>query len=115
MDNLTARLQALSSAEDFLRFFGVPHEERVVEVNRLHILQRFTHYLRRSADLQGLDDVALFRRYRELLARAYQDFVESTPAREKVFKVLQEAGGTRVVDVRTLQETLPRRRSTLTA
>ena len=28
MDSLTERLKALSSAEDFLAFFGVPFDER---------------------------------------------------------------------------------------
>lgn len=103
MDTLTDRLKALSSAEDFLHFFGVAFDERVVHVNRLHILKRFYQYLHREDGLAGLDDVALFRRYRELLARAYQDFTESTAAREKVFKVFQEADGTRSVSVASLR------------
>jgi nitrogenase-stabilizing/protective protein len=113
MDTLTTRLQALSSAEDFLRFFGLPYEERVVHVNRLHILKRFTQYLHRAA-LDGLDEVELFRRYRELLAQAYQDFVESTPAREKVFRVFQEADGTRSVSIDGLRGSLAQRRSATT-
>jgi len=103
MDTLTDRLKALSSAEDFLHFFGLPFEESVVHVNRLHILKRFYQYLHREEGLPGLDDVAMFRRYRELLARAYQDFTQSTPAREKVFKVFQEADGTRSVSVAALR------------
>ena len=35
----------LESAEDFLDFFGVAYDPAVVEVNRLHILQRFHQYL----------------------------------------------------------------------
>lgn len=38
MDSLTDRLKALSSAEDFFAFFAVPTDERIVQVNRLHIL-----------------------------------------------------------------------------
>lgn len=72
-DSLTQRLQALSSAEDFLRFFGVAHDERVVQLNRRAILQRF-HGLLCSADgLAGLDEIEMFRRYRQLLASAYRD------------------------------------------
>ncbi|HJV59495.1 MAG TPA: nitrogenase stabilizing/protective protein NifW [Albitalea sp.] len=109
MDSLTQRLKALSSAEDFLHFFGVPFEEPVVRVNRLHILKRFYQYLRRSEGLAGQDDVELFRRYRELLAQAYQDFVSSTPAREKVFKVFQDADGAQRVELSSLRDSLPRR------
>ena len=110
MNNLTQRLQTLSSAEDFLQFFGLPFDERVVQVNRLHILQRFTQYLRRSEGLDELDEVALFRRYRELLSQAYGDFVVSTPAREKVFKVLRNAGGQQSVPLATLRDSLAERR-----
>ena len=107
---LTDRLQKLSSAEDFLAFFGLPFDERVVQVKRLHILKRFYQYLHQSDDLPALDEVALFRRYRELLARAYQDFVDSTPAREKVFKVFQTADGTQHVQLASLRDSLAERR-----
>jgi nitrogenase-stabilizing/protective protein len=80
MDSLIERLKALSSAEDFLQFFGVPFDESVVRVNRLHLLKRFYQYLNRSEGLGGLGDVEMLRRYREMLSRAYQDFVVSTPA-----------------------------------
>jgi nitrogenase-stabilizing/protective protein len=112
MDSLTQRLKQLSSAEDFLGFFGLPFDERVVEVNRLHILKRFYQYLHKSEGLAGLEDVALFRRYRELLAQAYQDFVTSTPAREKVFKVFRDAEGTQHVQLTSLLDSLAERHGT---
>ena len=111
MDGLTERLKALSSAEDFLHFFGVAYEERVVHVNRLHILKRFYQYLHQSDGLAGLDDIELFRRYRELLARAYQDFTTSSAQKEKVFKVFQDAGGTQHVSLGTLRDSLAERRA----
>lgn len=52
----------------------------------------------------------MFKRYRELLARAYQDFVSSTPAREKVFKVFQDASGTQHVQLASLRDSLVERR-----
>lgn len=110
MHDLIQRLNALSSAEDFLRFFGVPFDEHVVRVNRLHILKRFQQYLRAAEGLGELDDVGLFRRYRELLARAHDDFVRSTPQQEKVFKVFQEAGGERRIPLASLREGLAERR-----
>lgn len=110
MEELSARLQALSSAEDFLHFFGVPYDERVVHVNRLHILQRFRQYLNRADGLAGLNEVELFRRYRDALAQAYQDFVASSAQREKVFKVFQDADGSRRVDVAAVRASLAERR-----
>jgi nitrogenase-stabilizing/protective protein len=110
MPTLTERLKALSSAEDFFAFFGVPYEERVVQVNRLHILKRFYQYLHKAEGLAGLDDVAMMSRYRGMLTQAYQDFVASTPAREKVFKVFQGADGTQHVQLSSLRDSLPTQR-----
>jgi len=113
VDTLTDRLKALSSAEDFFVFFGVPAEEAVVQVNRLHILKRFYQYLRQSDGLQLLDEAEQFRLYRSLLAKAYQDFVVSTPAREKVFKVFQDTGGTQHVGLAGLRHSLHEHRRDL--
>lgn len=110
MEDLVTRLKALSSAEEFLDFFGVAYEPRVVHVNRLHILKRFYQYLHREEGLGGLDDVAMFRRYRDLLARAYDDFVHSSAQREKVFKVFQDAEGTQTVQLSSLRASLSERR-----
>jgi nitrogenase-stabilizing/protective protein len=110
MDSLTQRLKALSSAEDFMVFFGIPYEERVVQVNRLHILKRFYQYLHKSSDLAIGDDVALFRQYRALLQQAYADFVHSNAVTEKVFKVFQDADGQKTVTASSLRDSLAARR-----
>ncbi|MEK8053005.1 nitrogenase-stabilizing/protective protein NifW [Ideonella sp. DXS22W] len=109
-DSLTHRLKALSSAEDFLTFFGVPFDEKVVHVNRLHILKRFYQYLHKSEAVPGEDEVATFRRYRELLMQAHGDFVNSSAVKEKVFKVFQDADGQKAVPVANLRESLAERR-----
>lgn len=88
--SLKDELEDLETAEDFLRFFGVPFEQRVVHVNRLHILQRLHDYLSKETDLDSLDDEALATRYRAHLERAYNDFVVSSAITEKVFKVHKE-------------------------
>lgn len=80
-------LDDLETAEDFLRFFEVAYDQRVVNVNRLHILQRFHDYLAADTGLEGLDDEATSARYRAHLDRAYQDFVVSNAIAEKTFKV----------------------------
>ncbi|NMG46254.1 nitrogenase stabilizing/protective protein NifW [Aromatoleum toluvorans] len=110
MSTLTEHLSRLSAAEEFLDFFAVPYQQAVVNVNRLHILKRFYQYLRQEKGLAAADDTELYRRYQGLLARAYDDFVRSTPAEEKVFKVFQEAGGARSVGLDALRTTLPSRR-----
>lgn len=110
MNLLTSRLQTLSTAEDFLGFFGLNFDERVVQVNRLHILKRFHQYLNQAPVLAAEDEQQQFDRYRSLLERAYQDFVVSTPAREKVFKVFQDADGVQHVGLAGLRDSLPGRR-----
>jgi nitrogenase-stabilizing/protective protein len=88
MDDLTLdeALEDLSSAEDFLEYFGIAYDPAVVHVNRLHILQRFHDYIARAGELPSLEKT---RRdlYEALLNRAYTDFVESDALTEKVFKV----------------------------
>ncbi len=78
----------MESADDFLNYFGVPFDPAVVHVSRLHILQRYHDYLAGQGVPQG-DDAVRMAAYKALLERAYQDFVESTPLDEKVFKVFR--------------------------
>ena len=107
MENLVQKLKELSSAEDFMLFFSVPFDQKVINVSRLHILKRFFQYIRQQKDLPQGDELALFTAYRGLLAKAYGDFVTSTPAQEKVFKVFQETEGRQHVSVDNLRASLP--------
>ena len=91
MNTLAQRLAQLSAAEEFLDFFGIAYEQSVLNVSRLHILKRFYQYMRQEQGLDALDDIEMFKRLRARLAQSYGDFIRSTPAREKVFKVLQNA------------------------
>lgn len=106
MTDFATQLKALSSAEDFLRFFAVSCDERVVQVNRLHILKRFFQYLQREPGLAEQNDVETYRTYRMLLTKAYQDFVASDAQTEKVFKVFQDVGGTQHVGLAGLRSSL---------
>lgn len=80
-------LESLESAEDFLNYFELEYDASVVQVNRLHILQRFHNYLSQGEEVLPEDDEAKREVYKRLLLRAYQDFVESDALTEKVFKV----------------------------
>ena len=79
-------MDELSSAEDFLEYFGIEYDASVVHVNRLHILQRFHDYIQQM-DVVPAEDKARRVRYAGLLSSAYNDFVESDALTEKVFKV----------------------------
>ena len=75
------------------------------------LLKRFYQYLHKAEGLGALDEVALFTRYRDLLAQAYQDFTTSNAVTEKVFKVFQDATGQQTVSVSKLRESLAERRA----
>jgi nitrogenase-stabilizing/protective protein len=109
MEKFLQQLRELSSAEDFLQYFGVPFDQDVVNVNRLHILKRFYQYIRQANLLAQTEELVLYTAYRDRLARAYADFVSSTPAQEKVFKVFQDTNGCQHVSLEHLKASLPLR------
>jgi nitrogenase-stabilizing/protective protein len=109
MENLLQQLKTLSSAEDFLQYFGVPFDQHVVNVSRLHILKRFFQYIRQENLLTQTDELGLFTQYRTQLLKAYEDFVTSTPAQEKVFKVFQDVNGRQHVSLDSLKASLTHR------
>lgn len=104
MSNLQEELEELESAEDFLTYFGIEYDAAVVHVNRLHILQRYHDYLTRAQETLPESDEALKGVHQALLKRAYQDFIESTPLQEKVFKVLKDAAGESFVAISDIEE-----------
>jgi nitrogenase-stabilizing/protective protein len=110
---MSATLEALgnlSAAEEFFSYFALPFEPSVVHVNRLHILKRFNQYLRKADPaVDSLAEAAQFDACRALLQLAYNDFVRSTPAQEKVFKVFQEVDGQSHVSIDSLRSSLPPR------
>lgn len=87
-------LGRLSSAEDFFTYLGVDFDPAVVRVSRLHIMRRMGQYLK-GLELDGAfegkgdDDIKAL--CAEHLAQAYQDFVESSPIQERLFKVHKDA------------------------
>jgi nitrogenase-stabilizing/protective protein len=93
MNPVLQRIQSFSAAEEFLDFFGVEYEPSVVHVNRLHILKRFNQYLNRSPIPDGMDEATAMAACKSLLKQAHDDFVKSTAAQEKVFKVFQDQDG----------------------
>ena len=81
-------MDELSSAEDFLDYFGIEFDPSVVHVNRLHILQRFHDYID-GVEAMPEDDDEKREVYAGLLNSAYNDFVQSDALTEKVFKVFR--------------------------
>lgn len=97
-DSFEDDLADLSSAEDFLDYFAISYEARVVQVNRLHILQRYHDYLAK----QEAGKAPQYDAYRAWLLRAYDDFVDSSAQQEKVLAVFRKADGTSFVPLSSL-------------
>jgi nitrogenase-stabilizing/protective protein len=89
MSQLENDLQELEGAEEFLDYFAIPFDSRVVQVNRLHILARFHDYLNRAALPEG--EAERHAAYREQLRKAYTDFVHSSAQAERALRVFKEA------------------------
>jgi len=89
--SFTEELEELESAEDFLQYFELDYDASIVHVNRLHILQRFHDYLDKGDSHIPEDEASKRQVYKQLLSRAYQDFVQSDAQTEKVFKVFKMA------------------------
>lgn len=85
--NFAEDLAELEGIEDFLTYFGIDYDRTVVQVNRLHILQRFHDYLR------GAGNTPEYETWKRLLTLAYEDFVRSDALTEGVFSVFKRARG----------------------
>ena len=82
------KFKQLVDAEEYLDFFKISYQQEIVNVNRLHILKKFSQYLEEiDENHSNLDLSGKLTYYREALGKAYQIFVESTPQEQKLFKV----------------------------
>lgn len=100
--SLDEAMDELSSAEEFLAFFGVDFDASIVHVNRLHILQRFHDYLAHNPAPDG-DEGERHEHFRRFLELAYTDFTRSDALTEKVFAVFRKASGTAFVPLAAIR------------
>ncbi|TDG02763.1 hypothetical protein E1N52_38020 [Paraburkholderia guartelaensis] len=70
--------------EDF-RVFCIALDERIVKLNRLHIMKRFLRYIKYQNDTPPPRRLT----YHGLLRKACDDFVVSRPPEQRVFKVVR--------------------------
>jgi nitrogenase-stabilizing/protective protein len=94
--DILTRLKACASAEDFFAELKVKYDPKVLAPARLHILKRMGQYLA-SEDFDDMPDRVIAARCRTFLERAYEDFVTSSPLKERVFKVLKDHDPSRPV------------------
>lgn len=90
MTGTLTEFNQLTNAEEFFEFLALPYDPKVVNVNRLHILQKFSQ-LKAEIDEQTAEPQARLERYRPALQSAYELFLTSSAPEQKLFKVFQEA------------------------
>jgi nitrogenase-stabilizing/protective protein len=91
MSGTIDEFKQLVDAEEFFHFFNLPYDQMVVNVNRLHILKKFSQYIQEvDHNSSGLSAEEKLNQYCAALQQAYQVFIESTPQEQKLFKVFND-------------------------
>lgn len=91
MNRSLEEFERLVNAEDFLEFFSIPYDRQVVQVNRLHILKKFA-LMKEAIDQQYSheDPEVRLRHLKDAMQRAYETFLTSTAAEQRLFKLFQQ-------------------------
>lgn len=85
------QFKQLIDAEEFFQFFNLSYDLEVVNVNRLHILKKFSQYIKEiDHNSPDLSQEEKLNQYSLALQKAYQVFIESTPHEQKLFKVFND-------------------------
>ena len=89
MSEFLKGFSALTDAEEFFQYLGVPYDPRMVAVKRLHILKSFNERLA-GLDGAGLGDQALRDRYAAALTEAYNGLTGVEARDARLFKVFRQ-------------------------
>lgn len=91
MNKKLVEFNQLTDAEQYFEFFNLPYDQAVVNVNRLHILRKFSNFVKeRAADWAELSESETLDQYRIALQQAYSLFLTSNSLEQKLFKVFKE-------------------------
>jgi nitrogenase-stabilizing/protective protein len=91
MSSRLEQFKKLVDAEEFFIFFQLPYDQKIVNVNRLHILKKFSQYMSEiDEQFPKMSAEEKLQKYCEALQKAYQVFIESTPHEQKLFKVFND-------------------------
>ncbi|MEL7068669.1 MAG: nitrogenase-stabilizing/protective protein NifW [Cyanobacteria bacterium J06581_3] len=78
----------LKDAEEYFEFFGLSYDSKTVNVNRLHILRKFSQLVQ-DVD-KSLTEEQTLNAYRQALQTAYDLFLTSNSVEQKLFKVFKD-------------------------
>ncbi|MBE9138688.1 nitrogenase-stabilizing/protective protein NifW [Nodosilinea sp. LEGE 07088] len=83
-----AQFNLLKDAEEYFEFFGLTYDPQIVNINRLHILRKFSQLV------EGVDknqsEAEILAAYSRELRNAYDLFVTSNSVEQKLFKVFKD-------------------------
>ena len=85
-----AQFNTLKNAEDYFEFFGLAYDPQVVNVNRLHILGKFSQLVQDVDNDETQSEEQKLGAYQQALQTAYELFLESSAVEEKLFKVFKD-------------------------
>jgi len=86
-----AEFQKLTDAEQYFQFFQLPYDQQLVNVNRLHILKKFSQLMAEiDADFPAISAEEKLEKYSEALIDSYNLFTTSSGVEQKLFKVFKE-------------------------
>ncbi|QLE57104.1 nitrogenase-stabilizing/protective protein NifW [Nostoc sp. TCL26-01] len=78
-------------AEEYFQFFELPYDQKLVNVNRLHILKKFAQLISEiDTNYPNLSVEEKLTQYSLALQQAYEVFLESSPQEQKLFKVFND-------------------------
>ncbi|MEM6255822.1 MAG: nitrogenase-stabilizing/protective protein NifW [Cyanobacteria bacterium P01_D01_bin.156] len=83
-----AQFNQLKDAEDYFQFFGLNYDPQVVNVNRLHILRKFSQLVQDQDKSQSEEQK--LNAYRQALQTSYDLFLTSSSVEQKLFKVFKD-------------------------
>lgn len=91
MTGTLSQFNQLSDAEAYFEFFQLPYDPQIVNVNRLHILKKFSEYMQQiDASSPNLSEEEKLSQYCQALQQAYEVFLNSTGVEQKLFKVFKK-------------------------
>lgn len=83
-----AQFNQLKDAEEYFQFFDLPYDPQILNINRLHILRKFSQLVQAEDKTQS--EAQLLSAYRKALQTAYDLFLTSSGVEQKLFKVFQD-------------------------
>ncbi len=91
MSRTLSEFNQITDAEQYFEFFELPYDPQIVNVNRLHILRKFSQHIESiDAASTSTTEVERLEEYRSALQQAYDVFLSSSALQQKLFKVFNQ-------------------------